>query len=116
MSRDDGRLDKGMGLFSNPFADPGGGFSVSARPNMMDLADYGMDNLGSRANIDPQPDDPMIEVRPTLQGTSVEISDFLSQPVLLDDLETIAGPLLPIEDDFGTERYLRECLAVGRSC
>ncbi|KAK4688041.1 hypothetical protein P7C73_g2070, partial [Tremellales sp. Uapishka_1] len=105
-------LSRGYDLRRNPMASPDALFDFPD-PSLMDFSTYGTDNLGARANIPPQGEDPYVVVNPVLEAADVSVAEYLEDPDLLHHLEQVAGPAWPPEDDFGTERYYRVCVAVG---
>ncbi|KAK4688286.1 hypothetical protein P7C73_g1822, partial [Tremellales sp. Uapishka_1] len=104
-------LSRGVDLRHNPMASPDALFDMPD-PALVDFSEYSTDNLGARANIPPQADDPYVVINPVLETADTTVAEFLLQESFLNDLEAIAGPAWPPGDDFGTERYHQVCEVV----
>lgn len=81
---------------------------VDLEPHQLtNFADYGVDDLGVRANQPPLASDPYVEVEPLLSRVPPNVGEFMISTWLREQMEAVAGPPWPILEDFGTERYLR---------
>ena len=86
--------------------------SGSSLPDLRDFSQYGINNLGPRAAVEPQPDDPFISVPPIWPAEEQEIHRVLSESQFLHALAELVGPYWPLSEDFGTEWYVAACHAV----
>ena len=77
----------------------------------LDFAQYGIDDLGDRFQVDPHPNDPYVFVPPVLGTSGEKIAATLANAGFQSALTDSLGPA-NMQEDHARERYIRACIIV----